>query len=361
MYNTALSLLKKINENGFISYIVGGFPRDMYLGINSIDIDICTNATPMQLKEIFSNSIISNEKYGSVTVIENKIHFEITTFRKEIEYQNNRVPSKFYYIDTLNEDIKRRDFTINTLCIDSEGKLIDLINAKEDLDNKLIRMVGNPDKKLKQDSLRILRAIRFATLLNFRLDDNLKEKICEYGYLLKNLSYFRKKQELDKILLSSNKEYGIKLIKELNLDKYLDLNLKNLVIVDDLLGMWSQLSPGKYNFSKNEKQIINKINDLKTKDVLDKYNLYTYGLYISSIVGNIKGIDRSVITSNYNDLKIYKKSDINVKINDICDILNMKPNKIIRDIFFEIEQKIVYEELDNDYDKIKKYLEENYK
>lgn len=356
MYSTALKLLKKINQNGFKSYIIGGFPRDMYLGLKSIDIDICTNATPMQLKEIFANSMISNEQYGSVTIIINKIHFEITTFRKEIEYTNNRIPSKFYYIDSLEEDLKRRDFKINTLCIDENGNLIDLLNAKEDLDNKIISIVGEQQEKLKQDALRILRAIRFATVLNFKLNDDLKEAIIKYRYLLLNLSYFRKRQEIDRILTSSNKEYGLKLIDELGLGKYLEINTQNLVLTDDILGMWSQLNYQKYPFSKNEKQIISKINELKNKDVLDKYNLYVYGLYISSIVGQLKGINRSEITTLYNNLPIYKSKEIAVNIMDICDILKVKPNKHVKDIYNNIEKQIIYGKIENNYSDIKEYI-----
>ena len=168
MYNTAIKLLKMINEKGFVSYIVGGYPRDLYLDRPSADVDICTSATPKDLKEIFGDIMLPDVQYGSVTVVLNNIRFEITTFRKEIKYENNRLPVEIKYIDNLLEDLKRRDFTINTLCIDSNGTMLDLMNGKEDINNKVIKMVGNPRLRLKEDSFRILRAIRFATILNFK-------------------------------------------------------------------------------------------------------------------------------------------------------------------------------------------------
>ena len=121
--------------------------------------------------KIFGDIMLPSIQYGSVTVIYNKIRFEITTFRKDLKYENNRLPVKIKYIHSLIDDLKRRDFTINTLCLDENGEILDYLNAKKDLDAKVIKMVGSPKKKLKEDSLRILRAVRFATILGFALDD----------------------------------------------------------------------------------------------------------------------------------------------------------------------------------------------
>lgn len=164
MYETALNILKQINNKGYKAYIVGGYPRDLYLRRESIDIDICTDATPKELKEIFQESVLPKQEYGGITIISNNIRFEITTFRKEIKYENNRFPVKIKYIHVLLDDLKRRDFTINTLCIDEHGETLDLLNALPDLENRVIRSVGSADHKIKEDILRSLRAIRFATV-----------------------------------------------------------------------------------------------------------------------------------------------------------------------------------------------------
>jgi len=242
MYQTSIKLLKLIEDKGFKAYIVGGFVRDKYMNKKSSDVDICTNATPKDLKLIFKDVKLAKEQYGSVTVIYNKIRFEITTFRQEKKYLDNRHPTKIKYIDNLLDDLKRRDFTINSICIDSNENIIDLLNGIEDIKDKKIKMIGNPKIKLKEDSLRILRAIRFATILNFELDSNLKKYIKKYSHSLKKLSYNRKKDELDKIFTSQNVEYGIKLIIELGLDKSLELNnLSKIKITTSHLGMWAQL------------------------------------------------------------------------------------------------------------------------
>lgn len=219
MYKEAINILLKINEQ-YEAYIIGGYPRDLYLGNTNKDIDITTSATIEELKELFKGYEIIERGFGSIILIYNNHEFEITTFRKEFGYTKNRFPKKIEFINSLEEDLKRRDFIMNTLCINHKGEFIDLLNAKDDIDNKIIRCIGNPDDKISEDVLRSLRAIRFATILNFKIDDELKKSIKKYNYLIKNLSSKRKEEELNKIL-SNNKEYGIKLLKELEIDKYL--------------------------------------------------------------------------------------------------------------------------------------------
>ena len=135
MLDVAFSLLKEITSRSYKAYIVGGFVRDYLLGIESNDIDITTNATPKQIKEIFEDSCLPTEDYGSITVIKKGVRFEITTFRKEIEYANNRKPIEIKYIDDLFQDLLRRDFVINTLCMDQNGKILDYLGGQEDINN----------------------------------------------------------------------------------------------------------------------------------------------------------------------------------------------------------------------------------
>jgi len=317
MREKAIELLKKINEAGYNAYIVGGYPRDLYLKRKTNDIDICTNATPKDLKLIFGNAMLPKVNYGSVTVIYKKVRFEITTFRKEYKYVQNRVPSKVKYIDNLLDDLKRRDFTINTICIDQDGNVIDLLDGIKDISAKKIKMVGNPKDKLKEDAFRILRAIRFATQLNFEIDDNLAKAIKKYGYLVKKLSYYRKKEELDKIFLSNNRSYGIELIKKFGLDKYLDLDMSNLVVTEYPIGIWAQMNAlDKYEFNNNDYDTIVKINEIGNLPI-DNRLLYRYGLYIVSIVANIRGISKRSITMQYNKLPIKSRYDIAISGDEI--------------------------------------------
>jgi tRNA nucleotidyltransferase (CCA-adding enzyme) len=362
MLNSALSLLKLIEKAGFKAYIVGGFARDLYLDRKSVDIDITTNATPKDLQIIFPSSAISKDRYGSVSLTHKKIRFEITTFRKELKYENHRQPVKIKYINNLKEDLLRRDFTINTLCIDVDGNILDLLNAKEDLDNKIIKVVGNSKRKIKEDALRILRAIRFATILDFQLDPILKKHIKKYGYLVNKLSNYRKKEELDKILSSPNSKYGINLLTELDLLKHLDIhNLNNIVITNSILGIWAQLDYIKYNFNAHEKEMIEDIKSILDKDILDKNILYKYGLYVCEVAGEVKGINYKNIVKNYNSLQIHSIQDINIKAEEITKLLDKTYGPYLKDIYKDLEYVLINDVILNDNNVLKEYILKNYK
>ncbi len=353
-----MELLKIFEDNNYEAYLVGGFVRDYILKRQSSDVDICTNATPMQIKEIFKEVKLPFESYGSVHLNYKKVDFEITTYRMDLEYKNKRNPSKIMYTDKLEIDLKRRDFTMNTLCMDSSGKIIDLFNNRQDIDNKIIKTVGDANKKLAEDSLRILRAIRFATELNFAIDDELSYAIVQNEYLLSELSFFRKKQELNRILLSSNVLYGISLLKKYNLDKYLDIQISdNFVKTSDPIGMWVQLKPSvKYQFTSNEKRYIKSIDDIINSGNIDDITLYKNGNYVSLIAAQIMGIDERLVHDMYDKLPIKKISDIALKPRDIIDLLNIKDNYKIKDVLNDLEVEILTGDLNNNKEDIKKYL-----
>ena len=356
--DNVLDVLKEFENAGYEAYFVGGYPRDLYMGRSTIDYDITTSATPKEIKEIFNQ--VTSDNYGCVNFIYKKNKFQATTYRKELKYKDNRKPIEIEYINDLKLDLMRRDFTINTLCLDSDGNLLDYLNGKNDIDNKIIKVVGNTNKKLQEDALRILRAIRFATTLDFELSKELYDGIKKYGYLVENLSYDRKKEELDKIFLSSNMEYGIKLIRELDLERPLEINTYNLKKTTYLVGIWAQLDSKNYRFNKSETETIKKVKELLKSDVLDKLNLYKYGLYISSIAAEIKGIDIDKVNKNYNDLNIKSRNEIKIDPVEICDVIKEEPSAILNDIICDLENKIIYEELENDKDKIVEYLNKVY-
>ncbi len=362
MYTSALKVLEVITSYGYKAYIIGGYPRDLYLKRSSVDVDICTDATPMEIMNMFEEVITTNSEYGSVDIIYNKINFEITTFRTEKKYINYRRPSIVEYTHTLEEDLIRRDFTINTLCIDKDGNQIDLMGAKKDLDDRIIRMVGNPKIKLKEDALRILRAIRFATILNFKLDPTLKLYIKKYAPLVKKLSRERRKEELDIIFASANKEYGIKLLCELKLADNLDIpNLKKIKITPSMFVTWAQLDPfSKYNFNTSEKDTMMKILSLKDKNLYDKKILYDYGLYVCSLSCELYDYDKKKLNSVYSTLQIHNKLDIALSPMEICEILGKQPGSFLKDLINDLENALIYDKLANDKDSITEYITNNY-
>lgn len=217
-----LEVLQLIENDGYKAYIVGGFPRDLYLGNISDDIDICTNAPLYELENRFN--VIETNFASSIIEYKNK-NFEITHFRKDIEYKNHRFPVKIELVDDLKTDLLRRDFTINTLCINKDGNYIDLLDATIDLNNKIIKTVGDANHKLTEDALRILRAIRFATILNFDISDDLDKAIIDNAHLVTKLSSKRQKEEIEKIITSLYKERGIILLKKYGIDTILNIDL----------------------------------------------------------------------------------------------------------------------------------------
>ena len=252
------NILKTLENNGYEAYLVGGFIRDKILHIKSYDIDICTNAKPEDLEKIFN---IKVNDYGSLSFKLNKYSIDITTFRKELKYEK-RKPTKIEYVDTLEEDVKRRDFTINAICMNSDGKIIDLVNGLNDIHNKTIRMIGNISSKLKEDPLRMLRAIRLATILDFKIEDKLLKSIKDNNKLVLTLSPFRKRCELDKILSSKNFKKGLELLKDTGILELLNISYDNIKYTKNILGMYAQLNIGcDLEFTKEEKRNIININE----------------------------------------------------------------------------------------------------
>ena len=349
MLETALKVLNIIEDNSYEAYIVGGFVRDYVMGIKSNDVDITTNARPKGLIKIFPNANIDNEVYGSVTVYLNNIRFEITTYRDDGNYLDNRHPDTINYVNDLKTDLKRRDFTINTICMDRAGNIVDLLSCRSDIDNKIIKTVINPLESFKIDSLRILRAIRFATTLDFELDKEVKEAIIQSKYLLKDLSINRKKEELDKIFSSPNIEKGIMLIKELGLIDVLFLeNINKIKPCSQVIGIWTMLEVDDiYPFTRNELNLIKDIRNAIKNNPLAYTTLYYYDLYPCIVAGEIIGISKKEIMDNYNSMPIHKRGDIVVDSYDLIDYLNIEDGPIMSKLWKELELNILNLEISN--------------
>ncbi len=357
MKELGLEIINKLCSNGYEAYIVGGYVRDEVLGIKSNDVDITTNAKPKEIKKIFPNCTIKSDSYGAVIINYKNYCFDVTTMREEMEYLDSRHPSGIIYVDDLKKDLLRRDFTINALCIDKNGKLIDLIDGKKDLDKKIIRTIIDSNKSFSDDALRILRAIRFAALLDFKLSDEVKEAIKNNKHLLKKLSSSRKKDELDKIFGSKKALEGIKLIQELNLEDELNLtNLDRIKDYSDIVGIWAMINTNAYDFSSSEKELINKVNEVYDKDNLDNLVLYHYGCYVNVLSGINKGLKKKDIIAKYEALPIKKRDEINITAKEMCEVLNKEPGSFIGKLYSVIENKIVSQELDNDNNKIKEFI-----
>ncbi len=194
------SVITRLEENGFHAYAVGGCVRDAIMGVLPHDYDICTDAHPEKVVEIFADHTVieTGIKHGTVTVLSEGNPIEITVFRSEAGYSDGRHPDSVTYSSSLAEDLSRRDFTINAMAYsDSEG-LIDLFGGKDDIKNKMIRCIGKPEKRFSEDHLRIMRAVRFASVLGFKIADETKSAMLRLKSKLGIISYERIAEELSK-------------------------------------------------------------------------------------------------------------------------------------------------------------------
>lgn len=182
-------------ENGFSIFEVGGSVRDELLGLEVTDFDFATDATPEEMMKFLPNANDTFAKFGCIKYKGEHGRAEITTFRKEEDYDDFRHPRKVTFVKSLEEDYLRRDFTINAIYKDVDGKIYDPAHGVFDINNKVIRFIGNPEVRIKEDPLRILRAKRFASKLGFRIDDLTKEAIDKYSYLLEKLNPEKIKEE----------------------------------------------------------------------------------------------------------------------------------------------------------------------
>lgn len=204
-------------QNGFEAYLVGGAVRDVLMGKNPSDWDLTTNATPEQVMSIFHKVIPTGIAHGTVTVHFLNEEIEVTTFRTEGKYSDGRHPDKIEYTPDLNEDLSRRDFTMNAIAVSlSDGKIVDPFEGQQDIKKKIIRTVGNPLERFSEDGLRPIRAIRFSSQLGFKIEEKTYEAIKNEKILqvTKGISLERFRDELLKLMKSEKPSIGLKIMEE---------------------------------------------------------------------------------------------------------------------------------------------------
>ena len=201
-------ILEKLNEHGYDGYIVGGAVRDYIMGNVPHDWDIATNAKPDQVKAMFSKTIDTGIKHGTVTAMLAGTGYEITTYRCDGKYSDGRHPDDVSFVNSIEEDLARRDFTINAMAMDAEGRIVDPFGGMDDLKRGVIRCVGNPDDRFSEDALRMMRAVRFESKFGFELDDTVKSAIKRNADKIENVSAERIRDEFTKMLVSDNPKKG---------------------------------------------------------------------------------------------------------------------------------------------------------
>jgi tRNA nucleotidyltransferase (CCA-adding enzyme) len=280
----AIIVLNELEKNGYEAYLVGGFVRDLILSRETHDIDCATNALPDEIERVFSNFKQSQigKDHGTIGVKIKHDWIKITTYRFDDETKDHRRPKSVTYAPSLKEDVIRRDFTINALAINQKGEIINYVNGQEDIKQRMIRCVGNPEYRFFEDALRILRGIRFACQLNFEIERNTLEAMHKQSYLLNALAVERVYQEF-KLMLESDSIYpyfnNTKDILSVFLPEILDLDSQLLMKIDQCNSWLKRFS--LFFIHQNEEKIRIRANHLKMpkkliKDSVDFYYCYNH-------------------------------------------------------------------------------------
>lgn len=237
-------IINRLKKAGFEAYAVGGCIRDSIMGLSPGDWDITTNAKPYEIKRYFKRSIDTGIEHGTVTLLINKNAYEVTTYRVDGKYSDGRHPDGVMFCSSLTEDLKRRDFTINAMAYNDDEGLIDSFGGSEDIKKRTVRCVGDPNERFLEDGLRMLRAVRFCAVLDFKMEKNTYEAIKLLHKRLSSVSSERIFIELDKILRSKHPEY-IRFIFESGLYKYCFREFDKIDISDIELLVYAGDLPNK--------------------------------------------------------------------------------------------------------------------
>lgn len=219
--DAALKVVSKLMESGHKAYFAGGYVRDMLMGKVSHDIDIVTSAKPEEVEKLFDKTIPVGKAFGVIVVVQDGKNFEVATFRKESDYSDQRRPKHVSFTDEKT-DATRRDFTVNSLFFDPiKNKVIDYTGGQEDIKKRTIRFIGDPTQRIIEDPLRLIRAIRFKSTLNFQYDDKTFDAIRRNASQIKNVSFERIRDELNAIVVSSRRHIAIVELSESGLLSYI--------------------------------------------------------------------------------------------------------------------------------------------
>lgn len=371
----AIYILKKLKQNNYQAYIVGGAVRDYLLKIKSNDIDITTNAKPEEVEKLFKKTIPTGIKFGTITVRLNNKSYEVTTFRKDSLYKDNRHPDKINYSSDVEEDVLRRDFTINGLLMDENYKIYDYTDGIKDLKTGVLRAIGDPNMRFKEDALRMLRLFYFVSKLNFEVEEDTLKAVKKNRKLIENISSERVYQELNKMITSTNTLKAFNLLVETNIYKNLIGLSKGIEIfvekkIKPTKDLFFALSfylnkkiPSYWKLSNNEKYLFIKVNEiLKNNTKITNYLLYKYGLKpclisadILNIINNQK-IKKEDIILKYNNLPIKSLKDLDISSKRIIKLKNKETGPWLGKLLEQLVKNILDYKLKNNKKDLEEYI-----
>lgn len=378
-FQEALPILEKIRKAGYEAYFVGGSVRDAILGRPIHDVDIASSSYPEETKAIFERTIDVGIEHGTVLVLENHQEYEITTFRTEDIYVDYRRPSSVSFVRSLEEDLKRRDFTVNAFALSEEGEIIDLFKGLEDLENQILRAVGVATERFNEDALRIMRGFRFQASLGFDLERETFKAMTDCAPLLEKISVERVFIELDKLLLGPYWRKGLEGLIASRSYQYLPLIQNSRSSLEKLFQLkmdysftsseqaWAALLltldenkvsaffkkwKTSRDFAKKVEQLV-EIYRLREKARLNRRDVYRYDkslLLSAEELRQARGlpVNFQVIEELYDSLAIHDKHEIVVNGGMLIKEYGLKPGPALGQVLSAIEWAIVDGTLEND-------------
>jgi tRNA nucleotidyltransferase (CCA-adding enzyme) len=388
IFQEAIPLIKRIEEAGFQAYFVGGSVRDYLLGRPINDVDIATSAFPDEIKSIFPRTADIGIQHGTVLVIEPFGEYEITTFRTESEYRDFRRPDQVEFIRSLEGDLKRRDFTMNSLAMDADGVMYDPFQGQADIKQRIIRTVGAPSDRFSEDALRMLRGIRFVSQLGFDMEPATRNALKLNENLLTHIAVERKTMEFEKMMGGEYKDLAIHLLlqsclfkqlpgladKRNTMEKIADFPLLKCLSKDqtwllllacieerpaEFLKAW-KLPSKMIKERTKEKQILS----IRTKEGWTKELLYQSGLQRANNVEKVYNCLHSISPSSIGKLKdefeslpIKSREELNVTGRDLMQWTGRKGGPWIKEVLGNIEMAILHGEVRNEHEMIRRWIE----
>ncbi|KRL01219.1 cca-adding enzyme (trna nucleotidyltransferase) [Liquorilactobacillus capillatus DSM 19910] len=381
-FEEAKEVLNAIQHAGFEAYFVGGSVRDTILNLKIHDVDIATSAYPSEVKRIFKKTVDTGIEHGTVTVLDHGRAYEITTFRTESTYQDFRRPDHVEFVRSLKDDLKRRDLTINALAMKPDGEVIDHFEGLRDLKEGMIRAVGVAEERFHEDALRMMRAVRFASQLDFIIEKKTLNAIHHNAHLLSNVAVERIHVEWVKLLLGKNPQAGLKDFMATELYHYCPLFSDKKQVFNKLMNLnssqlteeeaaWTLLCYLSNLASSGVKELLRawkssnslisnvivatELVTLIRQQKMDSWTYYRSGLHCLRIANEVAvilgfGINEDILEQKYAALPIKDKHELQVDGGLLINRLKMKPGPQLGVILERLEHQVVNGELDNQQD-----------
>ncbi len=381
-------VISKLENNGYEAVFVGGAVRDFILGQDAKDIDIATSAEPFEVKQIFSNTIDVGIAHGTVLVIIDKEPIEVTTFRTEGSYSDSRRPDEVLFVKSLKEDLMRRDFTMNALAMRRNGEIVDLFGGASDMDSKIIRAVGKPTERFYEDALRMVRAIRFSSALDFTIEPTTLSAIKQHAARIQHVSVERIKIEMDKLFMGKNPVKAFNYLLASGLGRKLPLFPSEVKGLDQSLPFSTPLEgwgflmiAGEFSASpfshayklSNEEQkyltALQKAFKFRKECLFSVAAYYQFSLdvlttaekFYHAIYPNELTISLETLIESKKNLPIQSKQDLAISGKDLLTWTGEKAGRWIGEWIEKIEHAVLHEQCENNPIKIKEWFMHDFK